>query len=137
MLKPETGLQTAFPGARRHVPYSIEAQAAASECVIAVSGDVDAAAADPLEAALRRAAAAESGTGLVIIDLAEANFLDSRTIGILAGWQTHVRAAGGRFALAGTRPEVVRLFELIGLGEAFEFFPSVDAARDAGGSTGN
>ena len=116
------------------MPYSIETQAAPGECVIAVSGDVDAAAADPLEAALAGASAGESDQGLVIIDLAGANFLDSRAIGILAGWQTHVRAAGGRLVLAGASPQVVRLFELIGLGEAFDFFSSVDAARATGGS---
>jgi anti-anti-sigma factor len=134
MLKPENGLQTGFPAQGGRVSFSIEAQAAPGECVIAVSGDVDAVAAQPLEAALASAAAPDAGVNLVVVDLAGANFLDSRTIGILNGWQTHVRAAGGRFALVGTRPEVVRLFELIGLGEAFDFFGSIDAARDAGGS---
>jgi len=114
------------------VSFSIEAQAAPGECVITLSGDVDAAAADPLDAALDGASRGESGQGLVIVDLAGANFLDSRSIGILSGWQTRMRGSGGRLVLAGTRPEVVRLFELIGLREAFDFFPSVDAARDAG-----
>jgi anti-anti-sigma factor len=119
------------------VSYSIEAQAAPGESVIAVSGDVDAMAADPLDAALVTASAIDSGQVLVVIDLAGANVLDSRAIGILAGWQTRIRASGGRFALAGARPQVVRLFELIGLGETFDFFPTVDAARDAGGSRTN
>ena len=117
--------------------YSIEAQGGPGESVIAVSGDVDAAAADPLDAALAKASAIDSGQALVVVDLTAANFLDSRTIGILAGWQTRIRASGGRFALAGARPEVARLFELIGLGETFDFFPSVDAARDADGSGTN
>jgi anti-anti-sigma factor len=69
-------------------------------------------------------------TQVIVIDLSAANFLDSRSIGILADWQARLRDSGGRLALAGTRPEVVRLFELIGLQEAFDFFPDADAARD-------
>jgi stage II sporulation protein AA (anti-sigma F factor antagonist) len=114
------------------VSYSIEAQAAPGECVITVTGDVDAAAADPLDAALASASGDESGPTLVIVDLAGANFLDSRSIGILGAWQTRIRASGGRLVLAGTRPEVVRLFELIGLSEAFEFFSDLNAARGEG-----
>jgi anti-anti-sigma regulatory factor len=45
-----------------------------------------------------------------------------------------MRAAGGRLALTGTRPEVARLFEMIGLDQTFEFYPDVAAARASGDS---
>jgi stage II sporulation protein AA (anti-sigma F factor antagonist) len=114
------------------VSYSIEVGAFADGTVIEASGDIDAAAADDLIAALSNATADERAHELVIVDLSGANFLDSRAIGILSDRQARIRVAGGRMALAGARPEVVRLFELIGLGEAFDFFASVDAARNAG-----
>jgi anti-anti-sigma factor len=109
------------------VSYSIRAHPEQDGCLIDLSGDVDSAAADDLDATLASFASDEAQ--LIIVDLSDANFLDSRSIGILADWQGRVRVSGGRLALAGTRPEVVRLFELIGLNEAFAFFPDVDAAR--------
>jgi anti-sigma B factor antagonist len=111
------------------VAHSIRAQSEAGVCVIGLRGDIDAAAVDQLASTLASAVGAGPPDGRVIVDLAGANFLDSRSIGVLADWQTRLRAAGGRLALVGTRPEVVRLFEMIGLAEAFEFYADVDQAR--------
>jgi anti-sigma B factor antagonist len=111
------------------VSYSIRAQSDPGGTVIEVVGDVDAAAADTLASAFDSATSADEPSALLIVDLAGANFLDSRSIGTLATWQARIRATGGRLAIAGTRPEVVRLFRLIGLEQTFEFFPSREAAR--------
>ncbi len=109
--------------------YSVRAQPDAGGCVVELNGDIDAAAADQLESTLASAAGAEAADPLVIVELSGANFLDSRCIGILADWQARMRASGGRLVLAGARPEVARLFEMIGLAEAFEFYAGVDQAR--------
>jgi anti-anti-sigma factor len=110
------------------VAYSIRAQPETGGCVIGLSGDIDAAASDQLASTLESAVGYHDDV-LVIVDLSDANYLDSRSIGILADRQARLRASGGRLALAGTRPEVVRLFELIGLAEAFEFHEGIDEAR--------
>jgi anti-sigma B factor antagonist len=111
------------------VSYTIRAQSDPGETVIEVIGDIDAAAADTLGSAFESATSPDERTLFVIVDLAGANFLDSRSIGTLATWQALIRATGGRVAITGTRPEVVRLFTLIGLEQTFEFFPSREAAR--------
>jgi anti-sigma B factor antagonist len=108
--------------------HSIRTQSEPDAFVVEVEGDIDAAASDGLDAALRAAIGGAEPHGLVIVDLADANFLDSRSIGLLAEWQARLRVAGGRLALVGTRPEVVRLFSMIGLEEAFDFF---DARENA------
>ena len=112
--------------------YSIRTQPDESGCVVEVNGDIDSAASDTLEGALEAAAGVGEVNSPVIVDLSGTNFLDSRSIGILADWQARMRASGGRLALAGARPEVVRLFEMIGLDHAFEFYDDVALARGDG-----
>lgn len=110
--------------------HSIRALPEADGFVVELAGDIDSAAADTLAATLASTTAGSDPTPRVIIDLSGANFLDSRSIGILAESRARIRASGGRLALAGARPEVVRLFELIGLEQAFDFFPTRQAARE-------
>jgi anti-anti-sigma factor len=116
------------------VPHSVHTRSDSDGYVIEVGGDVDSGAADDLGAALASAVAAAEPTALVVVDLSGANFLDSRSIGILAEWQARVRASRGRLAIVGARPEVVRLFTMIGLEQSFEFFATRDQARAAGDS---
>jgi anti-anti-sigma factor len=119
------------------VPFSIREQPHDEGCVVEVSGDIDSAASDTLAAALESAAGVGETNPLVIVDLSGANFLDSRSIGILADWQARMRATGGRLALAGARPEVVRLFEMIGLEQTFEFYADTATARAGSGPRAN
>ena len=109
--------------------HSIRANRDPAGFVVELGGDVDAAAADDLAAALATAADGSAPTVLVIVELSAATMLDSRSIGILAEWQARIRSDGGRLALVGARPEVRRLFTLIGLEETFEFFATVESAR--------
>lgn len=113
--------------------YSIRAVTEAGGFVVEVAGDIDSDAAESLAASLASASAGTNPNPGVIVDLSGANFLDSRSIGILADWQVHIRASGGRLALVGARPEVLSLFVLIGLEPTFEFFPSRENARDGWG----
>jgi anti-anti-sigma factor len=114
------------------VSHSIRALPEEGGFVVELIGDIDSAAADSLQAALASTIAGEEQSPRVIVDLSGANFLDSRSIGILADWRVRLRALGGRLALAGARPEVVRLFVLIGLEQTFDFFDSRESARDPG-----
>jgi anti-sigma B factor antagonist len=116
------------------VTHSIRALPEAGGFVVELSGDIDSAASDTLAAALASAVDGSGEAPHVIVDLSGANFLDSKSIGILADCNAGLRASGGRLALAGTRPEVVRLFRLIGLEQTFDFFEDRESARAGGGS---
>lgn len=109
--------------------HSIRVKRDQDDPLVEVAGDIDAGAADDLSAALGTVTKGPKPPDLVIVDLSGAHFLDSRSMGVLADWQTRVRVAGGRLKILGARPEVVRLFTMIGLEQAFEFVASVEEAR--------
>jgi anti-anti-sigma factor len=111
--------------------YSVHARSDPEGPVVEVVGDVDSAATDDLSAALASVIDSAQASALVVVELSQANFLDSRSIGVLADCQTRLRASGGRMAIAGARPEVLRLFTLIGLEATFEFFGTPGEARAA------
>ncbi len=109
--------------------HSIRANQDPAGFVVEVGGDIDATAAERLGETIERAVDGTQSSLVLVIDLAEASMLDSRSMGVLSDWQTRLRAKGGRLVIAGARPEVRRLFTMIGLEQTFDFFPSVDAAR--------
>jgi anti-anti-sigma factor len=81
------------------VSHSIRALPEEGCLVVELNGDIDSAAADPLEAALASTIAGSDQTPCVIVDLSGANFLDSRSIGILADWHARLRATGAAWRL--------------------------------------
>jgi anti-sigma B factor antagonist len=108
--------------------HSVRTKRGPGVLTVEAIGDVDAAAADELNGALSASAEGPEPAELVIVDLTETNLLDSRSIGILADWRARIRARGGTFAIAGARPEVRRLFTMIGLEQTFDFFATADDA---------
>lgn len=92
--------------------------------MVAIAGDADVSSADGLNAAIEEA----TGNGPIVIDLSEATLVDSRTIGVLAGWHKTLRLTDGGLRLVATDPDLLRLFATIGLEREFEFFPSREAA---------
>ena len=98
---------------------------------IVVVGDADASAAAALDEAVReavRSVLAENLERLIIFDLSEANFLDSRTIGILLGWEDRLSVNAWRLPIVCSDPNLLRLFGVIGLDRKFEFFATRDEA---------
>ena len=92
--------------------------------MVAIEGDADVSSADDLDAAIREA----TGDGPIVIDLSEATLIDSRTIGVLAGWQKTLRLTDGGLRLVADDPDLLRIFATIGLEREFEFHPSREAA---------
>jgi anti-anti-sigma factor len=121
----------AFCGKEVRVAYSVRTKSDPGGPVLEVAGDIDSAATGDLNAALAAAIESAPATALVVIDLSQANFLDSRSIGLLAEWQARLRGSGGRMAITGARPEVLQLFTLIGLERTFEFFGTEGEAHAA------
>ncbi|MFF2860769.1 STAS domain-containing protein [Streptomyces rubiginosohelvolus] len=94
--------------------------------VLTVSGDLDIDSVSPLGLALT--AAADHGSGPVVVDLSGVGFADSTTVNVLLQGHT---ALGDRLRLAAPSPFMRRLIGMIGLDSALPVLPSVDDAIDA------
>ena len=93
---------------------------------VAVGGEVDLHTAPALKAALGEAI--DAGARNVLVDLSNATFIDSTTLGVLMGAVKRLRPAGGEVAIACTDPNVRKVFAITLLDRIFEIFPSPDEA---------
>ncbi|MFI1223689.1 MULTISPECIES: STAS domain-containing protein [unclassified Streptomyces] len=94
--------------------------------VLTVSGDLDIDTVAPLGLAL--SAAADDGSGPVVVNLSGVGFADSTTVNVLLQGHT---ALGHRLRLAAPSPFMRRLIDMIGLDSALPVLPGVDDAIDA------
>jgi anti-anti-sigma factor len=85
---------------------------------LALSGEIDAAAADALDRGL---AHEETGPGESVLDLSRVDFVDGRGLATIAGQADRVAAAGGTLLVTGASPMIRRLWELC----AFDRYPAV------------
>jgi anti-sigma B factor antagonist len=81
--------------------------------VIAVGGELDMGAAPALRATIDRLL--EDGATTLVIDLSETRFIDSTSVGILMATLHRLRAAGGTLEVVCTEPNLLRVFEIVGL----------------------
>lgn len=75
----------------------------------------------------------DSGCTALVLDLSGVGFCDSSGLSALVRMRNRVQPLGGRISLAGPTPIVQRVLEVSGLTEIFSTFPTVAAARAAGG----
>ena len=116
------------------MPHSIADYANNLGPVIAISGDADVAAALDLEE--RLAGAVTTGARSVTIDLSAATLIDSRTIGVLIGWDERLRAAGGAFFVICPNPNILRMLATMGLDQSLSIYAShAEAAAAARSQT--
>lgn len=108
---------------------SVELRGSPGQPTIIVSGDADLTSAPALDRALERVGADHDRA---IVDLDDATLIDSRTIGVLAGWSEKFRARGGELAIVCSVPDVLRLFRTIGLEGQFSFYATRAAAQEGG-----
>ena len=83
-----------------------------SSATVRLRGEIDVANHDELRAALL---AARAPTTELIIELTDLAFIDWTATAIVLGTVNEVRARGGRITLVEPRPQVRRLFYLMGL----------------------
>ena len=69
------------------------------------------------------------GAKNVLIDLKGVNYIDSTRLGELIASHVTVSRQGGRLTLLHTPARVAELLHLSGLGDVFEQFTSIDAAK--------
>jgi anti-sigma B factor antagonist len=95
--------------------------------VIAVHGQADLNTAPALREALT--AAIDDGAPALVVDLSDATFVDSMTLGVLLGAVKRLRPSGGRVAIVCRSPHIRRIFEITLLDRVFTLHETLDAAR--------
>lgn len=83
--------------------------------MLAVSGELDLAAASSFEAELNRVLATDAER--IVLDLASLEFIDSTGLSVLVRAQQRARESGRELGLVNPGPQVERLLHLTGLTE--------------------
>jgi anti-sigma B factor antagonist len=99
--------------------------------VIAVHGQADLHTAPQLRAAITTVL--DGGAAGLVIDLSEASFIDSMTLGVLLGAVKRLRPSGGQVSVVCTDSHIRRIFEITLLDRVF----SIHADRGAALSSAN
>ncbi len=95
--------------------FRVEAHAQGDTQVLAVSGELDLAAASSLEEELDRALT--SGSQLIVIDLKGLDFIDSTGLSVLVRAHQRAQEAGLNLGLVNPGAQVERLLSLTGLAQ--------------------
>src|SRR6185312_9146548 len=101
----------------------------ADSIVIKLQGEVDLYAAPELKDHVNRAI--ESGKTKLVLDLSEATFIDSTTLGILVSGMKRLRPRGGMLAVLCPDPTMARIFDITGLNRMFSVHDTLDGAIEA------
>lgn len=113
------------------MPHSIAQYADKLGPVIAISGDADVGAAVDLEKRIEDAIS--GGARTVTIDLSGATLVDSRTIGVLVGWDERLRSEKGALPIVCPNPNILRMLGAMGLDQSLAIYPSRAEAVAAAG----
>lgn len=96
---------------------------------IAVHGQADLHTAPELSDAMTRAI--DGGATGLIVDLSDATFVDSMTLGVLLGAVKRLRPRGGKVAVVCVSPHIRRIFEITLLDRVFPIHETLESARAA------
>ncbi len=97
--------------------------------VIALGGEVDLYTAPEFKE--RMVELIDDGKKQMVVDLSEATFIDSTTLGVLVGGVKRLRPAGGSLALVCTDQNISKIFEITGLDRVFAIHATRAEALDA------
>jgi anti-sigma B factor antagonist len=78
----------------------------------------------------------ENGKTKIVVDLSEATFIDSTTLGVLVGGVKRLRPAGGSLALVCSDQNITKIFEITGLDRVFPIHDTRDEALSSVASGG-
>jgi len=93
---------------------------------VSVAGEVDLATAPELKEALAEVIGA--GARWLLVDLSNATFIDSTTLGVLMGAVKRIRPAGGELVIACHDANIRKIFEITLLDRVFQIFETPGAA---------
>ena len=100
--------------------------------VVEVHGQADLHTASDLRTAMTEAI--DRGAVSLVVDLSEATFIDSMTLGVLLGAVKRLRPVGGGVSVVCTDPHIRRVFEITLLDRVFTLHSSRAAAVDGVGA---
>lgn len=92
---------------------------------VSVVGEVDLATAPEFKRALSDVTS--SGARRVLVDLSNAAFIDSTTLGVLMGAVKRLRSGGGELTVVCPDPNVRKIFEITRLDRVFSIFDTTAA----------
>jgi anti-sigma B factor antagonist len=96
--------------------------------VLAVHGQADLHTAPELRSAIE--AAIDGGASSLVVDLSEATFIDSMTLGVLLGAVKRLRPSAGSVSIVSADPHIRRVFEITLLDRVFTLHQDREAALD-------
>ena len=94
--------------------------------VVSISGEIDLFTAPIFKQRVMAPVAA--GVEHVVVDLTEATFVDSSSLGVLIGAHRQLKARGGRLVIACANEAIVKTFSITGLDGVFGLVDSVEVA---------
>src|SRR5215212_11337723 len=97
--------------------------------VIELGGEIDLYTAPEFKE--RMAEIVDEGKTRVVVDLSQASFIDSTTLGVLVGGVKRVRPAGGALELVCTDENILEIFKVTGLDRIFPIHATRDEAVEA------
>jgi anti-anti-sigma factor len=107
--------------------FSVRTEQHGDAAVVVPTGELDLATAPALEAALRGAFAG-AGTGSVVLDLRELEFIDSSGLRTLLTARRHAEDAGAAFSLVAGHRGLERTLEIAGVHKVFKWMPAEELA---------
>jgi anti-sigma B factor antagonist len=99
--------------------------------IVAVHGQADLHTSSELRAAITDAI--DRGAASLVVDLSEATFIDSMTLGVLLGAVKRLRPTGGGVSVVCTDPHIRRIFEITLLDRVFALHSDRRTAVDGAG----
>jgi len=103
--------------------------------VIELAGAVDLYSAPELKE--RLLGVIDAGKRHVVVDLSQATFIDSTTLGVLVGAVKRLRSEDGALALVCTQPSITKVFEITGLDQVFAIHATREDALSSVAESGS
>ena len=117
----------AFGSTTREVDFDLTTQALGDGTfVVALSGEIDLYTAPELKAELLRLVAEEPRR--IVVDMTDATFVDSTTLGVLLGAVKRLRLQGGELEIVCSDLNIRRILSITLLDRAFTIYESLDVA---------
>jgi anti-sigma B factor antagonist len=117
----------AFGSTTREVDFDLTTQAVGDGTfVVALSGEIDLYTAPELKAELLRLVAEEPRR--IVVDMTDATFVDSTTLGVLLGAVKRLRLQGGELEIVCSDLNIRRILSITLLDRAFTIYESLDEA---------
>jgi anti-sigma B factor antagonist len=117
----------AFGSTTREVDFDLTTQALGDGTfVVALSGEIDLYTAPELKAELLRLVAEEPRR--IVVDMTDATFVDSTTLGVLLGAVKRLRLQGGELEIVCSDLNIRRILSITLLDRAFTIYESLDEA---------